>query len=390
MPPSALRGYIEGKDPVTGRRVIDEIMDALTKPVAEQELKPRQKAPIAQRQEAAKQQAFLEPNSEDNFQRIFYERGWTDGSPIVLPTEERVNKMLTGTSHSPDERVGRATVKNVAVIAVMAGARPEHFPVLLAIASSNQTAIMDSTTPFAGMIVVNGPIRKEIGMNSGRGAFSPINLANSVIGRAWTLMSLVWNGSILRDNLWSSQGNNIIYSSMCVAENEERSAWRPFHVQKGFKPGESVVSFFRGWSVLNSMGAAAHRSHGEEMAILLQAFPALSSAATLIMDPLVARILKEQEGYNTKEEYSQWLSQNVKMTSSRFWKTDYIDMLMGYPALVEKEPYASWKKLPDDALIAPYNDPKQINILVVGGETSPLWKATDFGYQSSVSIDKWR
>ncbi len=391
MPPSGLREYIDGNDPSTGKPVIDGIIEALTKPVSKEELTPRasQRRRI-QRPDEQEKQKFLEPNSEDNYQRIFYERGWTDGLPVVLPTEERVKRMLTGTSHSPDEMVNRsATVTDVAVIAVMAGAGPEHFPVLLAIASSNQTAIMNSTTPFASMVLVNGPIRKEIGMNSGRGAFSPLDLANSVIGRAWTLMAINWQ-NVSKGTMWSSQGNQISYSNMCVAENEERSVWTPFHVQKGFKADESVVSFFRGWSVLSSMGAAAHRSHGEEMGIQLKAFPALFSAATLIVDPLVARILKEQEGFSTKADYSRWLSQNVKMTSGRFWETDYIDMLMGHLANQGQEPYASWKKVPDDELIAPYNDPEQINIVVVGGETSPVWKASDFSYVSSVSVDKWR
>ena len=170
--------------------------------------------------------SLLEPDTEDNLQRLFFERRWTDGLPIVLPTEERVRKMLTGTNHAPDEMVGEAfrfdtkehvkyTVANVAVIAVMSGARPEHLPVLLAIASTAEPAIMPSTTPFASMILVNGPIRKEIGMNSGKGAFSPLNLANSVIGRAWTLMTLNWRFDRLKKNFWSSQGNSIAYNNMC-------------------------------------------------------------------------------------------------------------------------------------------------------------------------------
>lgn len=80
---------------------------------------------------------------------------------------------------------------------------------------------------------------------------------------------------------------------------------------------------------------------------------------------------KENEGFNTKEEYSRWMSKNVKMTAGRFWGTDYIDMLMASLAYKGEEPYASWKKLPDDELITPYHDPEKINIIIVGGETSP-------------------
>jgi hypothetical protein len=149
---------------------------------------------------------------------------------------------------------------------------------------------------------VNGPIRNEIGMNSGIGAFSPINLANSVIGRSWTLMSACWGYNQIKKTFWSSQGNNLIFNNMCVAENEERSVWTPFHVHKGFKADESVVSIFRGWNLMNSLHAAAHRSVGEEINLQLSVIPALNSAATIIMDPLVARNLKENEGFNTRQD----------------------------------------------------------------------------------------
>jgi hypothetical protein len=396
LPPEALYAYIEGPDPTTGKSVILEIIDALTKSVSQTKLEPES----AVTPPAVPHGLFLKPDTEDNLQNYFYEKGWTDGLPVILPTEERVRKMLTGTSHSADEVVGETflrntkqivkyTVSDIAVIAVMAGARPEHLPVILAVASTRESAFMPSTTPFAAMLLVNGPIRREIAMNSGIGAFSPINLANSVIGRAWSLMSSCWGYNQPGKTLWSSQGNGLIFNSMCVAENEEKSVWTPFHVQKGFKADESVVSIFRGWNLLNSLHAAAHRSVGEEINIQLEAIPALNSSATLILDPLVARSLKEIEGFQTKLDYSRWLSRNVKIPAGRFWGTDYIDMLVAPLADRGVEPYASWKKAPDGALINHYYNPDNINIVVVGGETSPLWKTTDYGYVTSASIDKW-
>lgn len=396
LSPEVLDSYIVGNDPYTGKPVIDEIIDVLTKPVSEKKSQPESPVTV----KTAPPQALLEPDTEDNLQRLFYERGWTDGLPIILPTEERVKKMLAGTSASPDEVVGETyqmdtrelvkyTVSNIAVIAVMAGARPEHFPVILAIASTRQSALMPSTTAFAAMLLVNGPIRNEIGMNSGIGAFSPVNQANSVIGRAWTLMSICWGYAKPKKTLWSSQGSNLVYNNMCVAENEERSVWTPFHVDKGFKADESVVSIFRGWAVINSTGAASNRTLGEELNIELAVIPPLNSAATIVMDPLVARNLKENEGFTTKQDYCRWLSQNIKMPAGQYWKTDYIDMLVASQAYQGVEPYASWKKVPDDELIAPYHNPDRINLIVVGGETSPLWKASDYGHTTSVSIDKW-
>jgi hypothetical protein len=399
MAPEVLDRYITGNDPDTGKHVIEEIIDTLTKPISEK--KPEVMAAPREIKKVAVPQVILGPDTEDNLQRLFYERGWTDGLPVILPTEERVQKMLRGTSASPDEVVGeifdmdnreivKATVSNIAVIAVMAGARPEYFPVILAIASTRQSALMPSTTAFGAMILVNGPIRNEIGMNSGIGALSPVNQANSVIGRAWTMMSICWGYAKPKKTLWSSQGSNLVYNNMCVAENEERSVWTPFHVDKGFKANESVVSLFRGWAVINSPGAASHRSFTEELSIEFGVIPPLNSAATIVMDPLVARNLKENLGFTTKQDYCRYLSANIKIPAGQYWKTDYIDMLVASDAYKGVEPYASWKKVADDELIAPFNNPDRINLIVVGGETSPLWKASDYGHTISVSIDRWR
>lgn len=397
VPPETLSGYIEGNDPDTGKPVINEIIDVLTNPISETKTESESPETVS----AGTPQVFLGPDTEDNLQNLFYERGWTDGLPIILPTEERVNRMLAATSASPDEVVSnpflvdtketvKSTVANIAVIAVMAGAKPEDFPVILAIASTKQPSFMPSTTAFEAMLLVNGPIRKESGMNSGVGAYSAVNRANSVIGRAWTLMSICQGFARPEKTLWSSQGNNYTYNNLCAAENEERSVWTPFHVQKGFNVDESVVSVFRGWNLMNSLHAPANRSIGEELNLQLAVMPPLNSAATIIVDPLVAKKLKENDGFNTKQDFCRWLSQNIKMPAGQYWRTDYIKMLVASQADQGVEPYASWKKLPDDELIAPYHNPDNINIIVVGGETSPLWKASDYGYATSASIDRWR
>lgn len=397
MPPSVLRNYIEGKDPATQRVVVEEIIEALTKPVSDDEF-TGDFAPVSR---TGVRQPLLEADTEDNLQRLFYERGWTDGLPIILPTEERVAEMLTGTNRTPDEVVAeiylhdsqeylKFTVEMVAIVAVMAGARPEHLPVILAVASTGLPSIPGSTTPFACMLLVNGPIRNEIEMNSGIGAFSPRTLANSVIGRAWTLLTIQWGYFRLKKQFWTSQGNPIGYGNMCVAENEERSVWEAFHVQKGFRAEESVVSIFRGWSFVNNVVGSSVRSVGEDTCLLLGSMPGVYSAATLIFDPLVAKHLKENDGFQTKLDFARWISKNYKVTAGQFWGTDLVHMLMAPIAEQGIEPYASWKKLPPETLIAPYNNPESINIVVVGGETSPMWKVSDFAHAASAPVDKWR
>src|SRR6186997_2522460 len=201
----------------------------------------------------------LDPDTEDNLQRKFLENQWTDGLPIVLPTEKRVAAMLKATSRKPDEIVGRMqatefrvaweyTVEKVAVNAVMAGAKPEYFPVILALAASEVSARGSTSSSSAAMVVVNGPIRKEIGMNFGIGALGPYNHANATIGRAYGLLSQnLQGGSVPNETYMGSQGNWLAYTAV-IPEAEERSPWQPLHVQQGYKPTDSVASvFFGGW-----------------------------------------------------------------------------------------------------------------------------------------------
>src|ERR1700726_673494 len=201
----------------------------------------------------------LESDTEENLQRLFLENNWTDKLPIVLPTEKRVAEMLAHTSHAPDEIVGHMqpvkfrvaweyTVEQVAVNAVMAGAEPKYFPVILALAASQVSARGSTSSSASAMVIVNGPIRHEIGMNSGIGAMGPYNHANATIGRAYGLLSQnLQGGSVPGESFMGSQGNNYTYNNLTFAENEERSPWEPLHVQKGFKPADSTVSIFYGW-----------------------------------------------------------------------------------------------------------------------------------------------
>jgi hypothetical protein len=395
MSDEALDAYVVGDNPDTGRPVIEDIIDNLTKPVDQKKLKFR--APVAETSGLT----FLKPDTEENLQQLFYDRGWTDGLPIVLPTEDRVRRMLAATSASPEEVVGgmmrfnirgmvQYTVANVAAIAVMAGARPEYFPVILATAASKLDPIQSSTSNWSAMLLVNGPIRNEIGMNSGIGALSPINMANSVIGRAWSLMSICWLDMRARVNMWSSLGSSLNYNNNCCAENEEASVWEPFHVQKGFKKDESVVSIFRGWVFANSAGTASKRSIGEEISLEMSTVPPTNANITIVMDPGIARMLKENDGFATKQDFSRWLSQNIKMPAGRYWGYDHVDWLVKPQGIQGIEPYASFLRAAPDELITPYHDPGKINIVVVGGDTNPLWKYSEYGYMGSQSVDRWR
>ena len=132
QPKSVHKSYVEGKDLLSGKPMMQAIIDALTKPLTDEEKKSGMPAG------AAPEPRLLKPDTEANLQRLFKDKEWTDFNPIILPTEERVAAMLKGTSHKPDEVVSRMgsrelTVEKAAVIAVMAGAKPEYFPTILAV-----------------------------------------------------------------------------------------------------------------------------------------------------------------------------------------------------------------------------------------------------------------
>jgi hypothetical protein len=357
MSKEILRGYVEGDDPVTGKPLMQEMMDALTRPLTEDEKNPK----VAQR---PKRPRLLKKDTVENYKRIFIENGWTDGMPIVLPTEEKVAEMLTGTDHPPDEVVGMMsvttheeryeyTVEKVAVNAVMAGARPEHFPVILALAASQEPSMPSSTTSFGRMVIVNGPIRNRIAINCGSGAFSPFNFANAVIGRAYTLMSFNFGNARINENFTATFGNVTNYNNMFAGENEEESPWEPLHVEKGFNSEESTVSLFRGWNINHLGMSIGGMPCSDRMAEVMNGISSMIPGGTFVMDPLVAKNLKEQEGFETKEDFRLWLMDNLKKPAGPFMR------------------------------------PPTINLVVVGGEWNPMFTTTDFVYTQTVSIDNW-
>jgi len=393
QPRSVLKGYIDGKDTVSGKPMMQAIINGLTKPLTDEE-KMSGIPP-----ESAPEPRLLPADSEDNLQLLFKEKCWTDYNPVIIPTEERVAAMLKGTSHKPDEIVKSAagtfgtrrpfTVEKVAVLAVMAGAKPEYFPVILALAS--MVPYQDSTTSIAQMIVVNGPVRKEIDMNSGLGALGPNSDANSVIGRSMTLIHKIIQGYDEGVTGFASLSNPLRYDNLCFAENEEAlpQGWQPLHVQMGHKPTDSILTMFTGWNFINSTGWV--EQHYAPQMLMRDYMSSLSGmSATLIMDPSVAELLNDVQGFTTKAMLADWLSQNVEKTAQSYWGNSIVSSMLGPLGSQGLEPYATWKKVPGDTRIKPFTNPKNIHAVVVGGKTASVWFATDFMPEKSVSIDAWR
>lgn len=391
QPKPVHKRYVEGKDLLSGMPMMQAILEALTRPLTDEERKsgmPSGDAP---------EPRMLKPDTEANLQRLFKDKEWTDFNPIILPTEERVAEMLKGTSRKPDEVVCRyfgttreMTVEKAAVIAVMAGAKVEYFPTILAVLTQ-ASSFGNSTSSAANMIVVNGPIRKEIGMNSGIDALGPFAEANSVIGRSFTLAGKIMGDVRLGAGAYSSLGTTLQYNNLCFAENEELlpEGWDPISVGMGYKRTDNVVSIGSGWSYISSVGEAQIK-HPPHMMFRDYMRSLTGMAATIIMDPTVAALLKETHGFGTKAQLAEWLAKNIEVAAGTYWGNGVNTTAMMPMALQGLAPYAAWKDLAPDTMIKPFTNSRAINVVVTGGNIQTTWFVTDFRFGRGILIDEWK
>ena len=189
-----------------------------------------------------------------------YELGWTDGLPVVPPTEQRVKEFIERSGRPSDEVVGELperrreiTVDKVAANAVMAGCLPEYMPVVLAATEAMLEPIFNLVGPSSSMggsailSIVNGPIAKELNINSRNNLFGPGNRANATIGRAVRLILMNACAAIPGVFDRSVIGHPGKYT-YCIAEADTETHWTPLHVERGFSPAESTVTVFAGES----------------------------------------------------------------------------------------------------------------------------------------------
>ncbi len=391
--PRELAAYIRGSDPVTKKPLMEEILGHLTRPLNDEERKTGQVKREKKR--------FIGPDTADNIQRYFDDRFWSDQLPIIMPTEDRVKEMLKHTKHKPDEIVGNMrvtgereaweyTVETVAVNAVMAGAKPEMFPAILAIAASKTNSRSSSTSSMAGMAVFNGPIVDELLLNSGTGALGLYNNAGALIGRSWGLLSSnATGGSVPGHTYMGVQGNPMSSVPAVFAENVAGlpPGWNPISVQKKFKREDSVVSTFDGCQSQNTMMVL----QDEDWQWVLKRFiGGLGSpqrgGKLLLVDPAVTPPLL-RFGFDSKEKFIDWVKKNVTTPQVHYWlDQEVINYKLG-PARAGNEPYASWLKAPPDAEI-PYLD--NVEVVVVGGSGNIRWSVNECAYRRSVKIDDWR
>ena len=192
-------------------------------------------------------------SSIDEFE-FFLDKQWSDGFPVVTPTEARVQRMLSGTRRAPDEVIGAipplgepATVRNVAIHALMAGCKPEYLPVVLGATEImlrdelNVNGVQGTMHGVAPLMIVNGPYAQRIGIHGGNGCFGPGFRANATIGRAIRLMLMNLGGGIPGVSSATVFATPLRYTA-CLTENIERSPWETLALSRGYAADDDVIT----------------------------------------------------------------------------------------------------------------------------------------------------
>ncbi len=330
-------------------------------------------------------------DSPEAVNRLFRERRWTDGLPVVPPTPARVQHMLTGTTRAPDEVVGEvapgfgaATVQRIAINAVMAGCEPAYLPVLIAATEAvcstefNLQGIQATTNPVAVWLIVNGPIVKQLDMNYGPNCLGQGNWANATLGRALRLI-LQNIGRALpgeMDRATHGQPGKYLF---CCAENEDANPWEPLHVERGIAAGQSAVT------VVGAEGTTNMNTHSkiadEIVRVTAETMkrPAGNDYRTggepwLIFSPEHAEVLKAQF---TKAELKQRLWTDSKMPAKMLTE---VDMKHSMHARASE-----LGAMTPDTLLPVCTAPEKLGIIVAGGPGTHSVYVSSFGNTRSVT-----
>jgi hypothetical protein len=259
------------------------------------------------------------PDPEERGRELFALRGWTDGLPVILPTTSRVKAMLRFTDRRPSDVLGEvdplkglATIEKIAANAVMAGCRPEYFPVVLAAVEAvldpafNMRGVQTTDENVAPMIIVNGPVTRQLNINASFGALGPGWPANATIGRALRLTMLNIGGGRAGTVSFAGIGQPARYT-LCLAENEAMSPWPPLQTEVGFAATTSTVTVTRVETMINVTGGLEEIS--SVMGTAASAFQIMCSGRpTVILSPATATQLAARG--LTKDDVCHWLHEN--------------------------------------------------------------------------------
>jgi hypothetical protein len=336
--------------------------------------------------------------ADDDFHAInelYMEKGWGDGLPIVPPTMALVEAMLAYCDRPWNEpvakiapRYGEATPVRLATNAVMAGCRPEYFPLLmLAIEAMceepfNLYAIQATTHPCAPLVIVNGPIVKELNINGGCNAFGPGWQANATIGRAIRLALLNIGGAIPSMGDMSTMGSPAKYSYL-VAENEAESPWGPLHVAQGLPKEASAVTVIGAEPPHNVNDHQSITGLGTlQMIAGTMATTGNNDCYNLTPQPLVilgpehAKTIAE-DGY-TRADVQKFLFENARVPLGKF-SAENADRRF---RITFKDQFAN---AGPDALVPIFQRPEDLLIAVIGGPGKHSAVVPTFGTTQAVT-----
>jgi hypothetical protein len=329
----------------------------------------------------------------DAINRLYRERRWSDGLPIVPPTAERVERMLAHTKRPRHEVVARvapgfgaATVERIAINGVMAGCDPEYLPVLIAATEAvadpkfNLQALQATTNPVAVWVIVNGPAAQHLGMNATYNCIGQGNWANATIGRAVRLILQNVGGALPGDMDRATQGQPGKFS-FCCAENEAGNPWEPLHVERGFGRDAGTVT------VVGAEGTMNMNTHSKDADELLRVIADTmihppsneychGGEPWLMLSPEHAEILR-QGGYG-KRDVKARLWELTKMPAGRMSVRDLLR--------VRESRAAELGEITDDTLLTIAQKPDDIMVMVAGGPGTHSVYVPCFG--NSVAITR--
>jgi hypothetical protein len=310
-----------------------------------------------------------DPTAEVN--RLYRLRGWTDGLPIVPPTLGRIEELL-GASRlerhvslgAVEPLGGLATVEKVAANAVMAGCRPEYFPVVLAAVEAildpafNLRGVQTTDENVAPLIVVNGPAARRIGVNAGWGALGPGWPANATIGRAVRLVMNNLGGGWPGAVSFAGLGQPARFG-LCLAERESDTPWPPLHVELGYRPEQSTVTVLRAETVINVTGGL------DEVASVIGSAASLfgilhSGKAGVILSPFTARRLAG-DGWS-RADVRRRLFEGGRL-SADVWRRSWIHGAVrgrDWPEWARREAETGW--------IPAVREPEDLTLVVAGAD----------------------
>ncbi|MFH1485412.1 MAG: hypothetical protein ABIH46_05010 [Chloroflexota bacterium] len=310
-----------------------------------------------------------------------YARGWTDGLPVVLPTEHKVMKVLEYLHRDPKEVIGIigpkngvATIEKIAINCVMGGCLPEHVPVVIAALSAmleeafNLNGLNTTTHCAAPITVVSGPIVKELGFGYGDGLFyGSGSRASGAVGRAIRLIRWNIGGGFPGDMDRSTLGHPGEYA-FCIAENQDANPWEPIHVERGLNPEDSAVTVYGG-------EAPHHVSTGSASAVqvLMRIGDAMAKLGgnnihaggdiMVVIGPRAAATLA-QESFS-KQEIKKFLFENARKPAGLVVLTTSEERLKAARVMFG---LPKWINMEDpNALVPVVRREEDITIVVAGG-----------------------